>query len=432
MNLMASNDEAMVRNVLRVNRKVALQQLHDAAQLGDIVSVQAIFEGHNELSVNETRKGKNTILHTALFHNQEGILLDYLIQKGADVNCANSKGLTPLVVAIIYCKEGKAIEKLTAAGAIYDLAIETGSFQGMFLLDVAKKYKNENAISRLKYLFDRKDAEKDVLLKDKVPRGRAICPICNQSVRYPTQMSRILDHQADVEKNFELYGEYGGKKKKQKIYTSRKYLDQFLSHSNGEAYRKLCRIEFHATENMSLRKEISESYAVIEAVQKCCAKLSNLPEQVGGTFELRNIFLIDLCSGKGITSALGAALYPERNFFLSIDKMLPHTVPHHFFNDEQHVSYISRDILCEEVFHELEKLVHQQTYVEGRTAILVGMHLCGVLSERAIDFFERISAIRGIVLSPCCLPKKHELKTLHFNPAHKEKGCDPYPNGAII
>jgi ankyrin repeat protein len=67
-------------------RKQALQALHDAAQIGDISTVRSIFDAHKEFSPNITRKGNNTIIHTALFHNQEGILLDYLIQKGADVN----------------------------------------------------------------------------------------------------------------------------------------------------------------------------------------------------------------------------------------------------------------------------------------------------------------------------------------------------------
>jgi hypothetical protein len=142
---------------------------------------------------------------------------------------------------------------------------------------------------------------------------------------------------------------------------------------------------------------------------------------------LRNIFLIDLCSGKGITSALAAALFPSgNNFFLSIDKMPAHTVPHYFFNNEQHIAYMSRDILSEKIFSEMEELVHKQT-MEGRTAILVGMHCCGILSERVVDLFERIPDIKGIVLSPCCLPKKHEVKTIHFMPVSVAKGGNPYP-----
>jgi hypothetical protein len=147
---------------------------------------------------------------------------------------------------------------------------------------------------------------------------------------------------------------------------------------------------------------------------------------------LENIFLIDLCSGKGITTALCGTLFPQdgdtkgsNNYFLAVDRMLSHTVPHYFLM-EKHISYISRDINSAEMLQELESIVHQQTK-EGRTAILVGMHLCGVLSERAIEFFERIPDIKGIVLSPCCLPRKHEQKLLSFQ---KTKGVDPYPEWA--
>lgn len=65
--------------------------------------------------------------------------------------------------------------------------------------------------------------------------------------------------------------------------------------------------------------------------------------------------------------------------------------------------------MSESLFVELQEIVMEQVEL-GRTPILVGMHLCGVLSERAVEFFERIPSIRGIVLSPCCLPKKHEQK----------------------
>ena len=56
-------------------------------------------------------------------------------------------------------------------------------------------------------------------------------------------------------------------------------------------------------------------------------------------------------------------------------------------------------------FTELENEVYHQTVVKGRTAVLVGMHLCGNLSERAIEFFRKIPNIHAAILSPCCLPK---------------------------
>jgi hypothetical protein len=174
--------------------------------------------------------------------------------------------------------------------------------------------------------------------------------------------------------------------------------------------------------------EISESMGVLCAVQQCCDELNNsggaVKEEEDDRIQLKNVFLIDLCSGRGLTTALGGALHDDynddddddgngesnggNNFFLSIDRMLPHTVPH-FLQDGANRRYLSRDVMSESLFAELQEIVSEQLDL-GRTPILVGMHLCGILSERAVEFFERIPSIKGIVLSPCCLPKKHEQK----------------------
>mmetsp|Transcript_34106 Transcript_34106/g.82470 ORF Transcript_34106/g.82470 Transcript_34106/m.82470 type:complete len:155 (+) Transcript_34106:144-608(+) len=101
--------------------------------------------------------------------------------------------------------------------------------------------------------------------------------------------------------------------------------------------------------------------------------------------------------------------------------MLPHTIPH--FLDEKQIQYLCRDIMVDGMFAEVAEIVLQQTQEHGRTCILVGMHLCGMLSERAVDLFERTPEIMGIVLSPCCLPKKHEQRKLkHFQKAKPEDG----------
>ncbi len=85
-----------------IDKRQILQNLHDAAGIGDVETVQDIFDTyHDELDVNVYRKGGNTALHTALYHSQEGMLIDYLIRSGANVNGLNSKGFSPLLVAVI-------------------------------------------------------------------------------------------------------------------------------------------------------------------------------------------------------------------------------------------------------------------------------------------------------------------------------------------
>ncbi|KAL7463481.1 hypothetical protein ACHAXS_003848 [Conticribra weissflogii] len=279
---------------------------------------------------------------------------------------------------------------------------------------------------------------KEINLPMKDRGDYATCPICKTLVRFPTRMSRIIGFQEEIDKkitrnNTTTHNHDGDPKNKKKkiVYASRKYLDQLLTHSEGRAYKKLCNIEYHGVENMKIRKEISESFAILHAVQECCTKFAGgaVSNSRNENIHLENTFLIDLCSGKGITTALCGALFPQdndsdgsNNSFLAVDRLLPEQVPH-FLNDN-HISYLSRDILKEEMLVELTEMVHHQVHVKGRTAILVGMHLCGMLSEKAIEFFERIPEIKGVVLSPCCLPSKFDL--FHSTSFQKDKERDSY------
>ena len=103
--------------------------------------------------------------------------------------------------------------------------------------------------------------------------------------------------------------------------------------------------------------------------------------------------------------------------------MLSHTVPH-FLNNER-VQYMCRDILSQDLLSELEDIVAYQTREKGRTCLLVGMHLCGLLSTRAIDFFHAIADIKALVLSPCCLPTKVSQVKIGYKKEKPEVGEDP-------
>ena len=226
-------------------RRVILQNIHDAAQIGDVSTVKQIFDAYTDLNIDITRKGRNTTLHTALLHNQEGPLIDYLISKGADINAVNSKGHTPLTLAIVYCDGGrreKAVEKLINAGAKYDITFDSGVFAGMTLMDVAVKYKNNHAINLLQRLAKEKKNPpllcQEVGSENKMNKYRAVCPICNLLVTYPTKMSRIETDQLMIEERIKHNGDRdvsGSGKTKRKKYITRKYMDQLLAHSNGEA-----------------------------------------------------------------------------------------------------------------------------------------------------------------------------------------------------
>mmetsp|Transcript_9897 Transcript_9897/g.18607 ORF Transcript_9897/g.18607 Transcript_9897/m.18607 type:complete len:508 (+) Transcript_9897:166-1689(+) len=414
--------------------------LHKFASAGDVEAIKALIEANEGIDINISGKGKNTALHSALSHNQQGLVIDYLISKGANVNAFNTKGYNLLILAVIYCQPGThALEKLIRNGADWRTKFRRGKFSGLNLIDVASQFKNMEALQLLQRLEDditddddvkQNKLKHDALLTRHMETNHKKCPICDCTVKFPTKMSFLLHDQAEAEKklggdnlltksdNNEPRRNVCNQETKE-IYTCRKYLDEFLEFSHGKVYKELCRIEYHGIGNKSkLRKEISESFSILHAIQYCILELRapsksmilptcNAPPST--ILKLENVFLIDLCSGKSLTTVLCGALFLPmqqgntiKNEFLAVDRLPLHLVPH--FMTCKNTRYLSRDIMSKDFFNEINDEIKRQT-LEGRTTVLVGMHLCGILSERAISLFLNIPSIKALVLSPCCLPK---------------------------
>lgn len=409
--------------------------LHKFASAGDVEAIKVLIETNEGMvDVNISGKGKNTALHSALSHNQQGLVIDYLISRGANVNAFNTKGYNLLISAVIYCQPGtQALEKLIRSGADWRTKFRRGKFSGLTLMDVATQCKNMEALELIHRLEDFQNdgdvkSNSDKLNHDAFPislleRNHSnICPLCNRAVKFPTKMSFILSDQAEAEKKLvdnstRLSVETRRDKSAQdtkEIYTCRKYLDELLGYSQGKVYQELCRIEYHGVGNKNkLRKEISESFSILHAVQDCCLELhtskplsTRREVATSTTLKLENVFLTDLCSGKSLTTVLCGALFPTaqggNNNFLAVDRLPLHLVPHFMTCTNTH--YLSRDIMSKDFLNEITSEINRQT-LKGRTTVLVGMHLCGILSERAIDLFLSIPSIKALVLSPCCLPK---------------------------
>jgi hypothetical protein len=78
--------------------KAALcDEIHDAAQRGDLGSVQALVKGNPELVSSRDTNG-DTPLHSAVLWNQKEVVA-WLLANKADVNARNNDGQTPLHLA---------------------------------------------------------------------------------------------------------------------------------------------------------------------------------------------------------------------------------------------------------------------------------------------------------------------------------------------
>ena len=71
------------------------------------------------------------------------------------------------------------------------------------------------------------------------------------------------------------------------------------------------------------------------------------------------------------------------------------------------VRYVQLDVLSRHFIDDVRVLCETAGRADaddGRPTIVLGMHLCGLLSIRAIELLARLPRVRALVLAPCCLP----------------------------
>jgi len=156
-----------------------------------------------------------------------------------------------------------------------------------------------------------------------------------------------------------------------------------------------------------LTKELAEALPVVHAVQE---HLAALPLEAGP------VTIIDMCSGFGYLSMLLAELLPpaklrhvllvDRSWALSPDA----AGPQHISSDHLQPSVGWQVPLLPRRCNinkkgDAAKLHDAITGAPG-PVLIVGIHLCGRLSIRAIELFNAFPQISLLSLKPCCLPPK--------------------------
>eukprot|EP00469_Lotharella_globosa_P008832 CAMPEP_0167783844 /NCGR_PEP_ID=MMETSP0111_2-20121227/7297_1 /TAXON_ID=91324 /ORGANISM="Lotharella globosa, Strain CCCM811" /LENGTH=374 /DNA_ID=CAMNT_0007674829 /DNA_START=73 /DNA_END=1194 /DNA_ORIENTATION=- len=218
----------------------------------------------------------------------------------------------------------------------------------------------------------------------------------------------------------------------------------------------------HLIKAKSLKKEIIEAFAVINLIRRIVGEMKKAQagrwnsaskivgdrkegggggeegaggEENGGDdedgaekFDGRGMLVIDLCSGKAITATMMNFVFPKSRI-IAIDK--DHRMCMSHISHLERVQYHFADITEPAFGAWLNKTVQSHLKLKTtptttiapntnpspspstpedapRFVVMVGVHLCGTLSEVAVKEFNRNPGIRALVLCPCCMPKKND------------------------
>jgi len=163
----------------------------------------------------------------------------------------------------------------------------------------------------------------------------------------------------------------------------------------------------------SLKKEIIEAYVLIEALEGVMelptrtrpAAASAVVEEEEEDDEVVAVkrptpsAVVDLCSGKGFLSILLALECPSLTI-LAVD--LNKSIKSEHFDLLPNLTFLRADIMKESFVD----VLHTALDGHGTSCVALGMHLCGLLSPRAIQLFEAIPCLTSLLLVPCCLDKR--------------------------
>eukprot|EP00931_Biecheleriopsis_adriatica_P124547 TRINITY_DN99691_c0_g1_i1.p1 TRINITY_DN99691_c0_g1~~TRINITY_DN99691_c0_g1_i1.p1 ORF type:complete len:356 (+),score=87.56 TRINITY_DN99691_c0_g1_i1:84-1151(+) len=152
-------------------------------------------------------------------------------------------------------------------------------------------------------------------------------------------------------------------------------------------------------------KEFTEALPVVAEVLK----------DFGASAEYGQVTFIDLCSGVGYVSMLLAELLRGNSSvarFVLVDHQWPllnaETKPHHINPEHLHCDLFDAELVCRR--YDLKKSTGQhylQEHVIQRApgpVMLLGIHLCGLLSLKAVQIFNDNPRCTFLAVKPCCLP----------------------------
>jgi len=127
--------------------------------------------------------------------------------------------------------------------------------------------------------------------------------------------------------------------------------------------------------------------------------------------------VVDLCSGKGFLSVILALEYPAATIIMVDSSCAIDTTHTSAFHN---LSFMRADILGAPFAAMLT--AHLPRQLPPR--VMVGIHLCGALSPRAVSLFGQLShLLEVLVLVPCCLNRRADASLKRYA---KDMGIDPY------
>ena len=179
------------------------------------------------------------------------------------------------------------------------------------------------------------------------------------------------------------------------LQTNRLLVEQFSQGGLMSSCSTLDRLSSPALHHVNQRKgftrELTEALAMLKRLQRIVACDGNHP----GPWHV-----IDLCCGKGFLATLAAVTFPDFTV-TAVDIRPPTFLPHFEAAGISNVEYAQLDVLAPSFPIQIQQLVQSHG---GRPAVVLGMHLCGLLSVQALELLGKVLGVRAVVLAPCCLP----------------------------
>jgi len=163
-----------------------------------------------------------------------------------------------------------------------------------------------------------------------------------------------------------------------------------------------------------LVKELNEIVPVIHECLSVADKVILAPGQT--------MSVVDLCSGYGFLSMFLSELLPKEKFsrIVLIDKMFPRFDQRFPPSPQQinweHIWLDSWPIRLQASRQDLKQGCDRRHLGKrflsdtGGPVLLLGVHLCGILSLRALDLFNTYGQVVLLCLKPCCLPPMVHVK----------------------